>query len=155
MTLSRISPEEAALRMREGYVYLDVRNPDEFALGHPRGAYNIPWLDPEAPTRTPNSRFLEVLKASFAPDQPIVVGCQTGRRSLSAAELLIQEGYAQVVDQRAGFAGSKDAFGGVVEPGWQARGLPIAYQAEPGRDYRALQGVLAGGGAEGKKPGPG
>jgi len=149
MSLSRISPEEAAQLMGDGYVYLDVRNPDEFALGHPKDAYNIPWLDPEAPARTPNPRFLEVVKQRFAPEQRLIIGCQTGRRSLSAAELLISEGYSNVVEQRAGFAGSKDAFGGVIEPGWQARGLPVAYQAEEGHDYRALEL----GGADGKKPG--
>jgi len=130
-------------------VYLDVRNPDEFALGHPQDAYNIPWLDPEAATRTPNPRFLELVKRTFAPDQRLIIGCQTGRRSLSAADLMLHEGISNVVEQRAGFAGSKDAFGGVVEPGWQARGLPVAYQAQPGRDYRALEL----GGAEGKNPG--
>jgi rhodanese-related sulfurtransferase len=139
MTLSRISPEEAAQLLSDGYVYLDVRNPDEFALGHPKGAYNIPWLDPEAPVRTPNPGFLELVKQSFPQHARIVIGCQTGRRSLSAAELLINSGYSNVVEQRAGFAGSKDAFGGVIEQGWQARGLPVAYQAEPGHDYRALE----------------
>jgi rhodanese-related sulfurtransferase len=139
MTLKRISPEEAARLMREGYVYLDVRNPDEFALGHPQGAFNVPWLDPQAATRAPNPRFVEVMQARFPKDQRIVVGCQTGRRSLSAAELLITEGYTQIVEQRAGFAGSKDAFGGVTEKGWQAAGLPVSYQAEPGHDYSSLE----------------
>lgn len=149
MTVSRISPEEAAQLLREGYAYLDVRNPDEFALGHPQGAYNIPWLDPSASTRTPNPRFLELVRRAFEPDQRLIIGCQTGRRSLAAAELLISEGFRNVLEQRAGFAGSKDAFGGVIEPGWEARGLPVAYQAEEGRDYRTLEL----GGAEGKKPG--
>ena len=149
MSLIRISPEEAAQLLRDGYAYLDVRSPDEFALGHPEHAYNIPWLDPEAATPTPNPRFVELVKRTFAPEQRLIIGCQTGRRSVSAAELLLKEGYANIVEQRAGFAGSKDAFGGVVEPGWQARGLPIAYQAEHGRDYRTLEL----GGAEGKKPG--
>jgi rhodanese-related sulfurtransferase len=144
MTLSRISPEEAARLLREGYVYLDVRNPDEVALGHPEGAYNIPWLDPSVTTRTPNPRFLDIVRATFAPDQRIVVGCQTGRRSLAAAELLIQEGFSRIVEQRAGFAGSKDAFGGVTEPGWQAAGLPVAYKSQPGRDYLALENAELG-----------
>lgn len=139
MTVTRISPSDAAQLLREGYVYLDVRNPDEFALGHPLGAYNVPWLDPQAATRSPNPRFLEVMKATFATDQRLIVGCQTGRRSLAAAELLISEGYSRMVEQRAGFAGSKDAFGGVIEPGWQAAGLAVSYQAEAGHDYRALE----------------
>ena len=145
MTLKRIPPDEAARLMREGYVYLDVRNPDEFALGHPRGAFNVPWLDPQQPdARVPNPQFLDVMRKSFQPDQRIIVGCQTGRRSLAAAELLIGSGYSQIVEQRAGFAGSKDTFGAVTEHGWQRAGLPVSFEALPGRDYRAL--------SEGNKP---
>lgn len=146
MSLKRVSPEEAALAMREGYAYLDVRSPDEFALGHPQGAFNVPWLDPSKPPeqRSPNPKFLEVMRAHFKADQKIVVGCQTGRRSLAAAEALIAQGYSQVIEQRAGFAGSKDAFGGVTEPGWQRAGLAVSFEAEPGRDYRTL--------SEGTKP---
>jgi len=102
--ITRITPEEAAQLLRDGYVYLDVRNPDEFALGHPKDAYNIPWLDPEVATRTPNPRFIEVVTNTFAPDQRLIIGCQTGRRSLSAAELLIEKGFTNIVEQRAGFA---------------------------------------------------
>jgi rhodanese-related sulfurtransferase len=147
MTLKRVSPEEASLAMRDGYLYLDVRSPDEFALGHPQGAFNVPWLDPSKPAeqRAPNPRFLDVMRANFKPEQAIVVGCQTGRRSLAAAETLLKEGYSQIIEQRAGFAGSKDAFGGVTEPGWQRAGLPVSFEAEPGRDYRTL--------SDGKKPG--
>lgn len=140
MTLKRVSPEEASLAMREGYVYVDVRSPDEFALGHPTGAYNVPWLDPSKPPeqRVANPSFLDVMRASFKPDQRIVVGCQTGRRSLAAAEALMSDGFTGIIEQRAGFAGSKDAFGGVTEPGWQRAGLPVSFEAEKGRDYRAL-----------------
>jgi rhodanese-related sulfurtransferase len=146
MTLKRVSPEEASLAMREGYVYVDVRSPDEFALGHPKGAFNVPWLDPSKPPeqRALNPSFLDVMRAAFKPDQRIVVGCQTGRRSLAAAESLISQGFSQIIEQRAGFAGSKDAFGGVTEPGWQRAGLPVSFEAEAGRDYRAL--------SEGRKP---
>lgn len=146
MTLKRVSPEEASLALRDGYVYVDVRSPDEFALGHPQGAFNVPWLDPSQPPeqRVPNPRFIDVMRASFPSDQKIVVGCQTGRRSLAAAEKLIDQGYSQIIEQRAGFAGSKDAFGGVSEPGWQRAGLPVSFEAQPGRDYRAL--------SDGKKP---
>jgi rhodanese-related sulfurtransferase len=127
--------------LSEGHVYLDVRSPDEFALGHPQGAYNVPWLDPAQP-HSPNARFLEVVCRAFDKAQPIVVGCQSGQRSVAAAEALLAAGFARVVEQRAGFGGQRDAFGGLLEPGWQRCGLPVAYQPEPKRahDYDAMCG---------------
>jgi rhodanese-related sulfurtransferase len=150
MTLSRVSPDEAARLLREGYLYLDVRSPQEFSLGHPAGAFNVPWLHPEpaAPPRAPNPQFLSVVCRTFVNTQRIVVGCQSGQRSVAAAEALIAAGFLHVVEQRAGFAGKSDAFGGLVEPGWQRCGLPVSYQPQPGRDYDAL----CDGGASANKP---
>lgn len=136
MAHSRISPAEAANLMRQGYFYLDVRSPEEFGLGHPEGAFNVPWLDPQS--GSPNARFLEVVCAAFDKAQGIIVGCQTGRRSVPATEQLLQAGFVNTVEQRAGFAGRKDAFGGLLEPGWQRSGLPVSYEPAPGRAYRAL-----------------
>lgn len=137
MALSRVSPEEAARLLREGYVYIDVRSPEEFALGHPEGAFNVPWLDPDSP-QTPNPRFLPVMGCAFERAQGLVVGCESGVRSVAAAQALSGAGYARVVEQRAGFGGRRDAFGGCVEPGWERAGLPVSYDPTPGRDYRAL-----------------
>jgi rhodanese-related sulfurtransferase len=149
MTLSRVSPEEAARLLREGYVYLDVRSPQEFALGHPQGAFNIPWLEPDpALPRTPNRLFLPVVCRTFDTTQRIVVGCQSGLRSVAAAQALISGGFVHIVEQRAGFAGRSDAFGGLVEAGWQRCGLPVSYQPQAGRDYDAL----CCGGASDNKP---
>ncbi len=113
--------------MREqGYVYIDVRTPEEVELGAPRGAYNVPLelITPEGTER--NRDFVRVMRGAFAVDDKLVIGCATGVRSLRAAQLLVDAGFTQVVDQRAGMAGAKDAFGRLVERGWQALGLPIA-----------------------------
>jgi rhodanese-related sulfurtransferase len=139
MTHPRISAEEAHRMMTEqGYLYLDVRTEAEFAQGHPQGAYNVPIKLASPQGMTDNPRFLEVVSAAFDKQQKLVIGCKAGPRSKLAAERMIAAGYSAIAEQRAGFAGQRDAFGRAVEPGWQAAGLPTAVAPEPGHDYAAL-----------------
>lgn len=149
MPLTRITPTEAQRLMRErDYVYLDVRTPEEFELGHPEHAFNVPWqLTGSNGERSTNPRFLEVAKRTLLGKKGVVIGCQTGRRSVAAAEHLISAGVVSpttgaeaphVVEQRAGFGGVRDAFGKLVETGWQAAGLPVSYEPAPGKSYREL-----------------
>jgi rhodanese-related sulfurtransferase len=120
MPSERISPREAFQLMREdGYVYVDVRSPVEFALGHPEGAQNVPWLD--------NPDFLGDMQRMFARNAKIIVGCRTNNRSAKAAAALRGAGYSDVIEQRAGMAGLRDAFGGMLEPGWEDSGLPVSH----------------------------
>jgi rhodanese-related sulfurtransferase len=137
--LRRVSPAQAHALLREqGYVYLDVRTVEEFDLGHPEGAYNVPLSLSTAKGLAANPDFLAVVQGGFASDQGIVVGCRTGSVSLGVLQLLAQAGYSRVVEQRAGFEGARDAFGQRLEPGWQAAGLPCSTVALPGHDYAAL-----------------
>jgi rhodanese-related sulfurtransferase len=131
--------EAHGLIAEQGYVYLDVRTEEEFAQGHPAGAYNVPLMLRTAQGMQENPRFLEVVASAFAPDAKLVLGCRSGARSLTAANKLLAAGYRNLVEQRAGFGGQRDPFGRVVEPGWQAAGLPCATEPEPGRDYAALK----------------
>ncbi len=122
----------------QGYLYLDVRSAEECALGHPEGAYNVPLR-----LRTPqgmrdNPDFVRVVVGALGTDARLVVGCQSGVRSLTAAELLLQAGLTSVVELRAGFEGRRDAFGRALEPGWRAAGLPCATELLPGRNHDAL-----------------
>lgn len=83
------------------HTVLDVREPWEYALGHIPGALNIPLNDlPE---------HLEELPR----DQPIVVVCAHGIRSVYGAHHLAQ----------AGFEGVYNLLGGMSE--WRDRGLPL------------------------------
>ena len=86
--MKRISPEEAAAKMEEGYVYLDVRSVPEFEEGHPKGAYNIPLMHAGSSGMSPNSRFMEEVAKAFPQDSKIIVGCKSGGRSVSAAALM-------------------------------------------------------------------
>lgn len=111
----RISPAEAHARMtREGFTYVDVRSPEEFAAGRPAGSINVPL----------NDAFVDEMETRFAKDAAIIVGCKQGLRSLRAAMALIDDGFTNVVDQRAGFDAARGPFGEVTEPGWARAGLP-------------------------------
>jgi rhodanese-related sulfurtransferase len=139
MAVERISAREAHARLQQGHVYLDVRAVAEFDTGHPPGAFNVPLLVPRAGGGTEENReFMRVVRAAFARDTKLVVGCATGVRSLRAAELLIADGYGQVSEQRAGMDGVRDAFGRLREKGQRAEGLPISVSSEPGRSYADL-----------------
>lgn len=138
----RISPQDAhALIEREGYLYLDVRSEPEFADAHPEGAYNVPLAHLAAGGLADNADFLRVVEAVFRKDTRLVVGCKAGGRSRRAAALLAGAGYTDVVDQRAGFDGVRDAFGAVVEAGWAREGLPVGRGRPPGRSYAELLGL--------------
>jgi rhodanese-related sulfurtransferase len=111
----------------------------EFDNGHPTGAYNLPLLNSSPYGMQPNADFMRVFLAVFPKDTKLVLGCRSGGRSLRAAHMLLSEGYAEVIDQRAGFSGAGGPFGQVAEPGWQPAGLPVAYEPEEGRSYAALE----------------
>lgn len=135
----RLSPREAFEHLeRDTHLYVDVSSVPEFDQGHPTGAYNVPLREPGSEGLRDNPEFLRVMRACFADDAKLVLGCRTGQRSLEAARLLLCEGFRAVVEQRAGFSGARGAFGELIEPGWQAAGLPSATVAETGHDYAAL-----------------
>jgi rhodanese-related sulfurtransferase len=126
MSESRVSPAEALRLMREeGYTYLDVRTQTEFDLGHPAGAKNLPWVFERTAGAPPNPQFVKTAEEQFGRDAKLIVGCHTANRSAKAAAALRAAGFANVLEQRAGMAGLRDAFGGVTDPGWEELGLPI------------------------------
>jgi rhodanese-related sulfurtransferase len=121
--VSRISPAEAHAKMKdESFVYVDVRTEDEFAAGHPEGAFNAPVESPD---------FVSVMEKAFAKDAPLIVGCKMGGRSARAAKTLTEAGFTQVLDQRAGWDGTKGPFGELAEPGWSRVNLPTATGRRP------------------------
>lgn len=144
MTVRRVSASEGyALVQEQGYAYLDVRAVPEFDTGHPPGAYNVPLLTPRAGGgMDENAAFVEQVRAALPSDTKLVVGCATGVRSLRAAELLQGAGFTDVVEQRAGIDGVRDAFGRVREKGHRAEGLPLTTAVEPGRSYVEIRALL-------------
>lgn len=124
MATKRISPQETQDLVQQGWTYVDVRSAPEFQGGRPKGAVNVPLMDQGPGGMTPNPNFLETMKAKFPPGSKIVLGCLGGSRSMKAAAMLESAGWGDLVEQRAGWGGAKDASGRVVEAGWLAAGLP-------------------------------
>ena len=98
-----ITPREASHRLARGAVLVDVREDHERELGMAEGALGVPRGE------------LEAAPQRYLPDRDadIVLICQSGGRSMLAAEQLQRQGYLGVCSVR----------GGTVM--WQAEGLPV------------------------------
>jgi rhodanese-related sulfurtransferase len=101
-----IAEVRARLKAGERLTFVDVREDDEFAVDHARGARHI--------GRGVLERDIEAL----IPDKeaPIVLYCGGGFRSALAAESLQKMGYTQVVSMDGGMRAWREA-GYEVEPG--------------------------------------
>ena len=103
--IREVTPDEVrAMRARgEDHVLLDVREPDEVAMGRVPGAMAIARgvLESAVEARVPR-------------EWPVVVYCASGNRSALAADTLRQMGYAEVASMRGGIRGWSDA-GGEIE----------------------------------------
>ena len=143
MEIQETTPPEAheTLTRHPGAIYLDVRTESEFEAGHPAGALNVPvvFFDPATRQPTPNPDFLATVEQSIPRGVRVLVGCQSGVRSLRACELLAGAGYADVTNVRGGFGGARDQAGRVVVPGWREAGLPVETGATPGASYPHLR----------------
>ena len=95
--MKRVNAADAKKLQDEGWTYVDVRSPPEFAAGHPVQAVNIPFNAPNFP---------ELFAKAF-PDKAakLIIGCQMGGRSLRATALLEQAGYTQLADHTTGYDG--------------------------------------------------
>ena len=67
-------------------------------------------------------------------DAKLLVGCQSGARSMHACEALVAAGFTDVANVTAGFGGSR------TERGWQGLGLPVEFGASDDKGYAALSG---------------
>jgi rhodanese-related sulfurtransferase len=138
--IKHVTVQQARQQQDAGATYLDVRSVPEFDQAHPAGAYNVPLLhlDPVTRQMRPNPDFVNVVKANFPPDAPLLVGCQAGARSIQAAELLASAGYQHVTNVLGGFGGSRAG-----EIGWAQAGLPVESSADASRQYATLQANAA------------
>lgn len=78
--------ETARALVASGALLLDVRTQEEFAAGHLEGAINIPVQQ------------LEERIDELPEGRPLVVYCQSGRRSAKAVELLRANGREAIFD---------------------------------------------------------
>lgn len=103
---SEISVEEThqLLQKKEPIVLLDIREKEEIALGYIKGTTFLP------------QGLLKEKVESLLPDKnvPVVVYCAGGIRSLAAAKLIRERGYAHVFSMAKGINGWKEAGHDVV-----------------------------------------
>src|SRR4051794_31221579 len=84
--VSEMTPQEVRPAVEAAYAqFIDVRTPEEFKAGHAAHARNIP-LDTL-------SQSLDKLERN----EPVYLICQTGVRSLKAAQMLNDAGFPQTV----------------------------------------------------------
>ena len=130
-----VTPVEAygLIEKDQRVVLIDVRSSMEFLfVGHPRGSVHVPWID--EPDWVVNPDFVtEVRKVMLGgvgmddhdSDAPVVLICRSGKRSLEAGKLLIENGFMQVYNVAEGFEGElDDSHHRSTLGGWRFHGLP-------------------------------
>jgi len=146
MSVKEITPRQAydTLANDPSAIYIDVRTPQEFEAGHPRGAVNIPVAlpNPAMGRMVMNENFVRVMEGHFPKEKTVIVGCQAGPRSNAAAGLLEQAGYQDVSNVIGGFGGMRDSMGRMIAPGWADSGLPVSQDKGEGVSYESLSAKL-------------
>ena len=96
--VTEMTPQEAKPAIEAAYAqFIDVRTPEEYKAGHAERAKNIP-LDELA-------QNLDKLEKN----EPVYLICQTGMRSMKAAQMLNEAGFPQTVSIAGGTTAWQDA----------------------------------------------
>ena len=94
--IREVSPREVLdmINRNETVVYLDVREPNEWNLGHLPNAMHLPRGNLESN-----------IEARVGRDETVVIYCARGNRSALAADTLQQMGYENVSSMADGWGG--------------------------------------------------
>ncbi|KAK8710843.1 hypothetical protein V6N13_146152 [Hibiscus sabdariffa] len=96
---------EAKHLIQSGYVYIDVRTVEEYKKGHVEAEkiLVIPYMFNTPEGRVKNPEFLKEVLAFCKEEDPLVVGCQSGVRSLYATADLLKLGFKNVSNMGGGY----------------------------------------------------
>lgn len=132
---TELTPEQAQKMVQEDprAVLVDIRSSMEFLfVGHPVGSVHVAWID--EPDWTVNPHFVTDIRklvlggAICTLDDgcaPVILICRSGKRSLEAGTLLLNEGFTRVFHVGEGFEGELDEHHQrSTVGGWRFRGLP-------------------------------
>jgi molybdopterin/thiamine biosynthesis adenylyltransferase/rhodanese-related sulfurtransferase len=111
MDVRELDPAEALQRQRDGALLVDVREAHERALGMAEGAHGIALAE-----------LVETPASLLDANAEILLICQSGKRSMRAAQALLEAGFVRVASVRGGTAR------------WQAEALPMR-EAEFDADF--------------------
>lgn len=100
--IREVTPHQAMSDSSPGLVFLDVRERNEWNLGHLPDAVHIPRGSMETK-----------IEALIPRDKHVIIYCQSGNRSAFAAETLQEMGYEDVASMSQGILGWVDAGGEV------------------------------------------
>jgi rhodanese-related sulfurtransferase len=106
--VKEIMPWDLSKRLAAGEtpVLLDLREPAEFASLRLPGSINVPRGVLEQSCEWDYDETVPMLAAGR--DQDIVLICRSGKRSVLAADIMLQMGYLNVVSLRTGVRGWND-----------------------------------------------
>lgn len=91
---SQLIEKNQALRI------LDVRTAEEYKEGHLEGAVLVPVQE---------KAFVEEVKKSIKPDEPVLVYCRSGGRSAKAVAMLREAGYTKLQELKGGMIAWEEA----------------------------------------------
>ena len=107
-------------------LFVDVRMEIEsLYVGRPPGVVNVPWY--EYPDLQPDAQKFAEIVASEATgkDQPLLLICRSGQRTVAAGNALQAAGFTDVQHVVHGFEGDlNDEFKRSTLSGWRFDGLP-------------------------------
>ena len=123
----------ALLQDQPRAVLIDVRSSMEYLfVGHPQGSVHVAWID--EPDWIVNPHFVtEVRKVMLGgvglgeheTDAPVLLICRSGKRSLEAGKVLIDNEFTEVYNIEEGFEGELDEeHHRSTSGGWRFHGLP-------------------------------
>lgn len=126
--MKNLQPKEAQawLQSHPNALFVDVRMEIEsLYVGRPPGVVNVPWYD--YPDLQPDAdKFAAtVAQETTGKDQPLLLICRSGQRTIAAGKALESAGFTDVQHVVHGFEGElDDNFKRSTQSGWRFDGLP-------------------------------
>ncbi len=99
-----VTPQAAKAERDDSTIFLDVREPNEWNLGHIPGAIHIP-----------RGQLEGKVEALVDRDKKVVIYCASGNRSALAADTMQQMGYSNVSSMSQGFNGWATSVGEIED----------------------------------------